>query len=171
MAVFHSFLWLSNIVCVCVCVSHLLNPVFCWWALGLLPCLGYYKILLWKLGCIYLFKRVFSFFSRYISMSKIGGSYGSSIFNFLRNLHTVFHSGYTSLHFHPQCARLPFPLRPLRHFFFFLDLCTFWLCWVFVAVHGLSIVGVGRVCSLVAVHELLFAVASFVAEMVSRCLG
>ena len=45
-----------------MCVSYLLNPVFCWWALGLLPCLGYYKVLLWKLGCIYLFKRVFSFF-------------------------------------------------------------------------------------------------------------
>ena len=50
-----------------------------------------------NVGCMYLLSDI------------CPGSYGSSTFNFLKNLHVAFHSGYTTLHSYPRAGGfLPF---------------------------------------------------------------
>ena len=54
--------------------------------------------------------------SRYTPWSGIPGSYSRYIFSFIRNLHTVLHSGCSNPH--QQCRRIPFSSHPVQHLFF-----------------------------------------------------
>ena len=56
--------------------------------------------------------------SGYMPRSRITGSYGGFIPSFLRNLHTIFHTGCISLHSHQHCKSIPLSPHTLQHLLF-----------------------------------------------------
>ena len=85
--------------------------------LGCFPVLAVVNSAATNIGVHVFFELEFSFFPD-ICPGRVAGSYGNSIFSFLRNCHTFFHNGYANLHYDQECRIGPSSPHLLQHLLF-----------------------------------------------------
>ena len=127
-------------------VNYIIIIYLLWWLYIFVPLFFVYPFIHWwtwvhQLGCFHLLTIVhnapMNMSAQLLSQSlcfqlfwvlprrRIVGSYCNSIFNFLRNHYTVFHSGWTIWHSHHQCPGVPILSHLHQHLLFSVLLLSF----------------------------------------------